>query len=545
VSPQENYHSDIHNNCNQQEFSPQPTQNNQNNFEILYKFDTNNFSLNKKFWTKDEDDKLTRLVNSPIGRNWKKISGLVASKTPQQCAYRYNKLMSNITTRKWSRNEDIILIELSEIYGENWREISNRMENRNFEEVKERFEKKLDPKLKRCKFKKEEDEMILSLFEKYGNKWDDIAKFFDDRSADMIKNRFYSHLKKKNSKNLSNVDTSQNENNFDSKSLTTSSQNNFINRECSKTSLENRNERRKQVDRYFEKKKFNSVKKELNIYNFSHEDENNNRENNQEMFPDNLKYVNNPEDFSMSINTPDTAINQNIDGFFNFNLNEKSNSTTFRPENNSNFHARQTKNFHRLDTINFTTTQKIENITQSPFHRHQSLDIILDYSETNNIPKQMMAVDTDSPKNDSTPDDPESTFNRHYANIFKSKKNSFDQDNFFEINKTSNIGREKSDTGDSISSENYIKQNLFANTVNVTNNANNIYTTTQLDDDALYKKYKLLEGVFEKVKDVSSYRVNEHSKIFLIISFRREQRKERRVTCFKSTFRWEKRNSKR
>ena len=123
-----------------------------------------------------------------------------------------------------------------------------------------------------------------------------------------------------------------------------------------------------------------------------------------------------------------------------------------------------------------------------------------------------MAVDTDSPKNDFLSDDHESTFNRHYENVFKCKKNSFEQENFFEINKTSIISRENS-------SENSLKStNLFA--VNITNNINNIYTTPHrdVDDDALYKKYKLLEDVFEKVKDVSTYQGNEKSKIFLIKS---------------------------
>lgn len=39
----------------------------------------------------------------------------------------------------------------------------------------------LDPNLKKAPFTKEEDEKILELVEKFGNKWTEIASYFPNR----------------------------------------------------------------------------------------------------------------------------------------------------------------------------------------------------------------------------------------------------------------------------------------------------------------------------------------------------------------------------
>ena len=155
--------------------------------------------FNKRIWSKEEDKQLLGLVASFYKRNWKKISNTIGNKTPQQCAYRYDKLMKLETTKKWNRNDDILIMEQIESLGMNWVKISENLKNgRSPEEIRERYEKKLNPNLKRSNFTKEEDNLIIELHHKYGNRWNDIAKDFKDRSATMIKSRFYSFLKKPN-----------------------------------------------------------------------------------------------------------------------------------------------------------------------------------------------------------------------------------------------------------------------------------------------------------------------------------------------------------
>ena len=54
----------------------------------------------------------------------------------------------------------------------------------------------LDPEIKKGKFTEEEDNTLIQLYMHYGPKWATIAKHFINRTADMIKNRFHSSIKK-------------------------------------------------------------------------------------------------------------------------------------------------------------------------------------------------------------------------------------------------------------------------------------------------------------------------------------------------------------
>lgn len=170
---------------------------NRTNSNIILNNDEEFHYENKRKWTEQEDAFLINFVNHSGSRNWKKITNYLSNKTPQQCAYRYDKLVKNMNKLKWSRNDDILLMELIDTYGQNWANIVHYMPGRSVHEVQERFTKKLDPNLKRCKFDKEEDELIIKFYEKYGNKWNEIAKYFKHRNASMIKNRYYSFIKKK------------------------------------------------------------------------------------------------------------------------------------------------------------------------------------------------------------------------------------------------------------------------------------------------------------------------------------------------------------
>jgi len=149
----------------------------------------------KKFWTKGEDDLLLGYINKLQNRNWHLVSEYIKTKSPQQCAYRYNKLISDLNKKKWNRKDDIKLIELVETYGQNWEIISRQFGDRSERDVEMRFKDKLDPNVKNTKFSEEEDLEIMKLYEEYGNDWLQISRFFKNRHAKMIKKRFQTVLK--------------------------------------------------------------------------------------------------------------------------------------------------------------------------------------------------------------------------------------------------------------------------------------------------------------------------------------------------------------
>ena len=80
--------------------------------------------------------------------------------------------------RSFTRQDDLKIIELLEIYGKNWDLIEKNFTDFTSEMLEERYYNKLDPKLKRTKFTEEEDEKIITLYLKYGNKWKEISCYF-------------------------------------------------------------------------------------------------------------------------------------------------------------------------------------------------------------------------------------------------------------------------------------------------------------------------------------------------------------------------------
>jgi len=154
----------------------------------------------KRNWNSEEDKRLQEITQTmnTSSINWGLVAQYVQTKNSSQCSYRYNKLMKKDKKVVWNRCEDIKLLELIETKGtSNFQDLTQYFPGKTELDIFERYKKKLDPQLKKSKFDTEEDALIVKLHNEYGNKWNDISKFFKDRTATMIKNRYYSFLKSK------------------------------------------------------------------------------------------------------------------------------------------------------------------------------------------------------------------------------------------------------------------------------------------------------------------------------------------------------------
>ncbi|EGR32450.1 myb-like DNA-binding domain protein, partial [Ichthyophthirius multifiliis] len=63
-------------------------------------------------------------------------------------------------------------------------------------QIRERYINKLDPNIKKVAWTTEEDQIILDSFLEIGAKWSQISCKLNGRSENMVKNRFYSHIKR-------------------------------------------------------------------------------------------------------------------------------------------------------------------------------------------------------------------------------------------------------------------------------------------------------------------------------------------------------------
>jgi len=151
----------------------------------------------KNTWTKVEDQMLLALSEQYGYRNWKEISNHFVGKNPIQCSARYKRIRPGLIKGVWKMEEDKYLLELVKKFGKNWSLLAKYMPSRTGKQIRDRYLNSLDPHIKKERFSSVEDKKIILLYSKYGKYWSKIAKYFMGRTGDMIKNRFYSSIKKK------------------------------------------------------------------------------------------------------------------------------------------------------------------------------------------------------------------------------------------------------------------------------------------------------------------------------------------------------------
>jgi len=152
---------------------------------------------NQKKWTKEEDELLITLAEKYSEKNWKEISKRFLKKNSLQCFSRYKRIRPGIIKGSWKKEEDLRIIELVMKHGKAWSKISKILGTRNGKQIRDRYINVLDPEIKKGKFTDDEDNKLVLLFKQHGPKWATIAKYYPNRTADMIKNRFHSSIKKK------------------------------------------------------------------------------------------------------------------------------------------------------------------------------------------------------------------------------------------------------------------------------------------------------------------------------------------------------------
>jgi len=154
-------------------------------------------------WTEVEDKCLIKLVKKYGLKSWKRISKEIEQTTKVarsgvQCQHRWTKSLDpDLKKGKWKKQEDqVILTTVLEtgISSVRWSNIAKELPGRIGKQVRERYINYLDPELVHTKFTVKEDERLLELHALYGNRWKSIADLIQGRSENMVKNRWH-HIK--------------------------------------------------------------------------------------------------------------------------------------------------------------------------------------------------------------------------------------------------------------------------------------------------------------------------------------------------------------
>lgn len=102
--------------------------------------------------------------------------------------------------RFWDEEKEETLMKYASQYKCDWKKIAKKFNNKKLTPhfLKNKYkEVSAGPSQRRIKFNHREDLMIAKYFEKYGSNWGQMAAHFNGRNGIMLKNRYYSFIRKR------------------------------------------------------------------------------------------------------------------------------------------------------------------------------------------------------------------------------------------------------------------------------------------------------------------------------------------------------------
>ena len=158
----------------------------------------------KNGWSENDDILLTKLVLKDQNNiDWSEISQYFPNKNTAQLIERWTKVVDpSLVKGSWTRKEDEYIIQFVSKYGtKRWTKCAEMLPGRIGKQCRERWKNHLDPSIAKTEWTSEEDQLLIDLHNKYGNHWAKIASCMKGRTDNSIKNRWNSTLSRQINKN--------------------------------------------------------------------------------------------------------------------------------------------------------------------------------------------------------------------------------------------------------------------------------------------------------------------------------------------------------
>ncbi|GAB1294966.1 Transcriptional activator Myb [Apodemus speciosus] len=157
--------------------------------------------LGKTRWTREEDEKLKKLVEQNGTDDWKVIANYLPNRTDVQCQHRWQKVLNpELIKGPWTKEEDQRVIELVQKYGpKRWSVIAKHLKGRIGKQCRERWHNHLNPEVKKTSWTEEEDRIIYQAHKQAGQQMggNRQAAARTTRTDNAIKNHWNSTMRRK------------------------------------------------------------------------------------------------------------------------------------------------------------------------------------------------------------------------------------------------------------------------------------------------------------------------------------------------------------
>jgi hypothetical protein len=149
-------------------------------------------------WQKEEDELLMKIMSQSERPNYASLAQLFPGKTGQQVAERWDKVLNpKLTKGSWTRAEDEVIIDFVQKNGtKKWQKLSDLLPGRIGKQCRERWRNHLDPSIDHSPWTTEEDNHLIELHRQFGNSWVRISALMRNRSDNAVKNRWNATLRK-------------------------------------------------------------------------------------------------------------------------------------------------------------------------------------------------------------------------------------------------------------------------------------------------------------------------------------------------------------